>query len=89
MTGNYRAIEHTGDLGVELEAETLEELFATASQALTDTLVEAEKVAGNLEAEWSLEAETLESLLVRHLQEILYQFDYKSLIFNDFKISIS
>ncbi|HKY64524.1 MAG TPA: archease [bacterium] len=82
----YRPIDHTGDLGVEIEAPDFEELVRRASLALTDTLVEADLVRGNRTLHWTVEAGTEEGLLVGQLQEILFRMDAEGLVFGDFKI---
>ncbi|MCE9625956.1 MAG: archease [Deltaproteobacteria bacterium] len=86
MNKTYTPIDHTGDLGVEVFGEDWRELFANASWALTDTLVDAARVGMEIEAEWALEADGLESLLVRQLEEILYQMDARGRVYSEFQI---
>lgn len=86
MDKGYRAIDHTGDLGVEVEASDFAELVRRASLALTDTLVDLDRVGGNRILRWTVEAETEEGLLVAQLQEILFRMDAEGMVFGDFKI---
>ncbi len=86
MDKGYRAIDHTGDLGVEVEASDFVELVRRASLALTDTLVDLDRVGGNRTSRWTVEAETEEGLLVAQLQEILFRMDAEGMVFGDFKI---
>lgn len=67
----YSLIEHTGDLGIRLEAPTLEELFVTAGRALFEILAEGE-VRAEPAASVRLEAPDRDSLLVEWLGELLY-----------------
>jgi SHS2 domain-containing protein len=86
MASGYRIIDHTGDLGVEVEAPDFAELVRWASLALTDTLVELDRVRGIRTRRWTVEAENEEGLLVAQLQEILFRMDAEGMVFGDFKI---
>jgi len=68
---SYAFIEHTGDMGVDLEAPTLEALFETAAEALFAILVEGE-AADRPAASMVVEASDREALLVEWLNELLY-----------------
>jgi len=88
MNKSYRPIDHTGDLGVEVQGGDWRELFANASRALTDTLVEVELVGREIEVDWALQADNFETLLVRQLEEVLFQMDAKGLVFSEFEITL-
>jgi SHS2 domain-containing protein len=88
MENFYKNIEHTGDLGVEVWGASREELFGHASLALTDTIVSVDKIIPKREAAWTIEAENLEELLVRQLQEILFRMDSDGMVFSEFRISL-
>jgi SHS2 domain-containing protein len=75
----WRTIEHTADLGLEVEAPTLGELFLGGAHGMMGVLLGSE--AGSLEGEvgaaagWrglEVEAPDLEALFVGWLREILY-----------------
>ncbi|HKX12701.1 MAG TPA: archease [bacterium] len=86
MATGYRVIDHTGDLGVEVEAPDFAELIRQASLALTDTLVDLKSVGAGRTARWTVEAGSEEGLLVAQLQEILFRMDAEGMVFSDFKI---
>jgi SHS2 domain-containing protein len=88
MNKRYQAIDHTGDIGVEVWGRDYPELFESASLALADTLVEIDQVLPKQQVEWSLEAASMETLLVKQLHEIIYQLDANGLIFHDFSVAI-
>ena len=69
----YTFIDHTADVAADLTGRTLEELFASAAQALTDTLTERSQVHTVITQSVTLEAPTPEDLLVDWLNELLYQ----------------
>jgi len=68
-----RMLDHTADVGFEVEAGSLPALFEGAAKGLLQVMFE-----GPLEAEpgdehrLRLEAESLETLLVRWLDELVY-----------------
>jgi SHS2 domain-containing protein len=76
--GRWRTIEHTADLGLEVEASSLEELFAAAAHGMTGVLMGSESgsLGGERNAtvsrELDLQAPDIEALLVDWLRELLY-----------------
>lgn len=86
MAESYRSIDHTGDLGVEVEAEDFPALARRASWALSDTLVEAGRVRSFVTVEWEVGAASEEGLLVAQLQEILFQMDAAGRVFGEFQV---
>ena len=71
MSGNFRQIEHTADIGIEVIADTLEELFETAARAIVSIISnELPEPADKRSASFS--ADDRESLLVDFLNEIIY-----------------
>jgi SHS2 domain-containing protein len=89
MVKPYQAFEHTGDLGVEVWGDSWEALFAHASLALVDFLAEPSRIAPVEERRWSLQAEARDRLLIRQLEELLYQFDAQGMIFSEFEITMA
>lgn len=76
----YRFIEHTADVGVEIEANTYEGVLSEGLLALTDILTEVEKVSLELEMPVDLIAPSREDLLVEWLNELVYLFDSESVL---------
>jgi SHS2 domain-containing protein len=83
----YEPLDHTADLGWAVWGDSWEELCENAGRALTDTLVDLGKVEPRQEVQWRVQTSTPERLLVRHLEEILFQFDAKGMVFSRFQIS--
>jgi SHS2 domain-containing protein len=67
-----RMLDHTADVGFELEAPTLEDLFDEARQALLMTLFERPPERGEEEGSVLLSASDLETLLVRWINELAF-----------------
>lgn len=68
----YQVFDHTADLGLEVSAGTVEELYAAASFALFDLLTELSTVRSGIVREIVVTGEDPADLLVNFLREILY-----------------
>ena len=68
----YRVFDHTADLGVEVSAATLEELYAAAAFALFDLLTDLSTVRAGIAREIVVTGQDPADLLVNFLREILY-----------------
>jgi protein archease len=79
--------EHTADIGLEVEAASLEECFARAAAGLFSSFAEEPAAAGEERTiTVSLSATSLEELLVLWLEELLYRADTDQLVFTAFKV---
>lgn len=76
----YRSLPHTADIRVRFSGRNLSELFRHGVFALTDTLVEARTVRPRSVRRLRLKAPSLDLLLVRFLQELLFLFDAKGFL---------
>jgi SHS2 domain-containing protein len=81
ITGDYHLgvpfefFDHTGDIGVRLEADTLDGLFETAAYALVDIVTDRERVQEVRTDSIDLESTALDLLLVEWLSELVFRFD--------------
>jgi SHS2 domain-containing protein len=85
IMGTYTVFDHTADIGIEVQAESLEVLLVTAARATFDQMLEdwPEKVEWQEEvcAKQPLDLEgDLRELLVDWLQELLYAFEKRRLV---------
>jgi SHS2 domain-containing protein len=69
---DYRVFDHTADLGVEVSAASMEELYAGAAFALFDLLADLSTVRAGIVREIVVEGEDPADLLVNFLREVLY-----------------
>jgi len=83
----YTVIEHTADTGIVVEAKTLEELFAVSGCAMFDLMVDVTKVEPAEEAKVSLEADSIEELLIHWLNELLFRSEISGMFFSRFEVS--
>ena len=83
--GTFSIFDHTADVGLEVRAESLEDLLATAARATFDQMLEdwPDRVDAQQEvravSQPGLEGD-LGELLVVWLQELLYRFDTERLV---------
>ena len=77
---SHRPLEHTADVGVEIDAPTRETLFAEAAVALADTLTPIAGVGASIERELEVAAANDELLVVDFLNEILFLFETEGLL---------
>lgn len=84
----HRFIDHTADVAAELDGRSPGELFASAAQALTDTITAVEHVQALVTEPVTLEAPTLEDLLVDWLNELLYRFEARNVLFSRSDVTV-
>ncbi len=85
----YEQFEHTADLGLRIRAASLEELFAEAAHALTDTLV-AQRGSVRPSERRAIQLETADRVDLLHdwLAELLYLFADERMLFSRFDVSL-
>jgi len=84
----YELINHTADIGIIAYGNTKEEAFEVAAEAMFDLICPLDKVEDKERFDIEVDAEDLESLLVTWLNELLYVFDVKKLIFKKFNVTL-
>ncbi len=78
MTFQY--LEHTADVGVDVEADDLAQAFSEAGLALFGIMTETEGFEAKTEVQVSATGDDLESLLYNWLEELIFTFDTERLI---------
>jgi SHS2 domain-containing protein len=73
----FRTFDHTGDLGLEVWAETPERLYALAAVALAAQIVEAPAGAPEVHIELDLEGDDPRDLLVHWLNSALLESELR------------
>lgn len=87
-----RELDHTADLGIEVEGPTRDAVFERAAEGMfalmwdepdsvpTVTSTDSTPASGREERRVSLRAEAVDMLFVRWLQELLYLYDAQRLV---------
>jgi SHS2 domain-containing protein len=80
----------TADIGLDLEADSLEGLFETGANGMFAIILgEQSRTTETVKKTIKLESETIEQLLVDWLSELLYLFDTDDLIAQDYQIDLA
>ena len=82
----YEQFPHTADIGVRVFGKDLKELFSNAAFAMFDILADLEGLKCDVGQDIKVRADDYEGLLIAWLDELLYNFYTKQLIFCDFRI---
>ena len=83
----YEEIPHTADIALRIYGKGLRELFINAAYGMFDIMADLEGLKNSVSAEISLKAPSKEELLVSWLDELLYNFYTKGIIFSAFDIT--
>lgn len=86
MTKRYEQFSHTADIGVRVHGKDLKELFENAAFAMFDLIADLEGLKTTVTRTIEVDAEGYEELLVAWLDELLYNFYTKEIIFSKFEI---
>ncbi len=76
----FREIEHTADLGIEVEADDLPALFASAGEALFSLIADAASIEERESVTLSAVGDGPEELLHAWLCELLAQFNIRGFV---------
>lgn len=84
----YEIIPHTADIGVKVFGEDLKQLFENAAFGMFSIIADLDglKRENSISLEIESTAENYEELLVAWLDELLYNFYIKQMIFFDFDV---
>ena len=85
---DYKVLDHTADLGIEVRGKELKDLFANAALALTKLMLKVSKHGIANSRNLSITGEDLPDLMVRWLGEILYIFEVNGEILTGLKIGL-
>jgi len=83
----YEQLPHTADIAVRIYGGDLKELFTNAAYAMFDIIADLEGLKSSVSADIDVKAASKEELLISWLDELLYNFYTKSIIFFSFDIS--
>lgn len=81
-----REIDHTGDIGIEVTAETLPQLFDRAAQGMFEVLTDLESVRPTETTTITAEGRDHEALMVRWLSELNYHHTVDHELYSRFEV---
>jgi SHS2 domain-containing protein len=81
----FELVDHTGDLGIRVFGKDLPDLFCHAAEAFFHVITDPETILTKESLNISIEGHELEELLISWLNEFVYLFDTKGLLFREFE----
>ena len=88
MKKAFEIIDHVADVGIIAYGTDAEELFANAALAMFNLISDTQSIEENLHLDLEVSSTDKEALLVEWLNELIYLFDVKHILFNRFDIQI-
>jgi SHS2 domain-containing protein len=86
MNNGFEVIDHTADVGIIAYGADIKELFSNAALALFSLITELESIESKFHLDLEVSSEDIDSLLIEWLNELIYLFDVKYILFNRFDI---
>ncbi|MCX7924592.1 MAG: archease [Fimbriimonadales bacterium] len=80
--GKFHILDHTADKGLEVEASSLPDLFETAARGLFRLMIDPDAYPPTEQVEIEISAPDLEMLMVKWLNELVYQFEVHHRLFS-------
>jgi SHS2 domain-containing protein len=85
----FETFEHTADIGLRVAAPNLPQLFVEAGRAVASLIIEnPDEIELRLHTTIDLEAESVETLFIDWLRELIYRFETEHLLLWEFSIEI-
>ena len=82
----YETIPHTADVGIRVRGKDQRELFSSAAEGMFDIIADIAGLEPDVCIDVDIRAGSPEELMVAWLDELLYAFYTKNLIFSKFDI---
>jgi SHS2 domain-containing protein len=86
MKKAFEIVDHTADVGIIAYGTNIEELFCNAALALFSLITEPGSIQEKSHLNLRVSSDDRDSLLVEWLNELIYFFDAKHILFNRFDI---
>ena len=86
MKEAFEILDHTADVGIIAYGADFRKLFSNAALALFSLITDPESIQEKLHLDLEVHNEDKDSLLVDWLNELIYCFDSKHILFNRFDI---
>ncbi|MDD5614149.1 MAG: archease [Candidatus Omnitrophica bacterium] len=82
----YKLIPHTADLRIYVSGKNLKSLYQNSSLALSDLIAGVGNISKDIDRRISVKGIDKDDLLIRWLNELIYLFSAKKMVFSDFDI---
>ncbi len=85
----YEQVDIAGDVGLKIRGKTLVDLFKNAAKGLFDMTTDINRVMVNEDRQTTIEAENIEDLLIRWLNDLIFTFDSEGFIAKELDLDIN
>ena len=85
----FDLMDHTADVGIRAQGDTLAELLVACAEGMFSILVEGGEPREGMAVEIAIEADDAEELVHAWLRELLFRFSAEGLFFRRFEIEAS
>jgi SHS2 domain-containing protein len=82
----FREIDHTGDVGIQVSAPTLPQLFERAALGMFRLLTDLDSVHTSESTQIAVGGRDLEALMVRWLSELNYRHTVDNVLYSTFEV---
>jgi SHS2 domain-containing protein len=82
----FRTVDHTADIGIEVEAASLTELFEAAARGMFSLITDLTLVSSVVTREVEINSGDLEELMFKWLNELLFLLSTELLLFSRFDV---
>lgn len=82
----FEVISHTADVGIKIFGKTEKEFLENAAYGMFSLLADLGEIKQNKKIRVKTEGVDIETLLIGWLNELLYQSNYRKMLFSSFKI---
>ena len=87
MEKDFDVIEHTADIGIAAYGADLKQVFANAARGLFSLITELDAISEKNIYHIQVTAPDREALLLQWLNELIYRFEVKEMLFHRFTIN--
>jgi SHS2 domain-containing protein len=88
MKKQFEVTDHTADIGITAYGCSLDELMANAALGMISLMVDCSSIGKSVKKTIEVQEADSVALLVKWLNELLYEFEVNHLLFNGFSIVI-
>ena len=82
----FHEIDHTGDVGIQVSAPTLPQLFERAALGMFRLLTDLDSVHTSESTQIAVDGRDLEALMVRWLSELNYRHTVDNVLYSTFEV---
>jgi SHS2 domain-containing protein len=86
MKAKYRLIDHTADLGIEVDGANIENLFESAAMSMFDLIWDVETTGVKIEKMILVDGDDWSDLMINWLRELLYLWSGGNLLMEELEI---